>query len=339
METPRIVMEGKSVSVGYGKKGKGRAVLSGLDFRLRGGELVSLLGANGTGKSTLLRTLAALQSPLSGSIELMGRPLASYTERERSRLIGIVLTDHAQTGGLTVRELVALGRQPYTGFFGRLGKTDREKTNHALRAVGVWDKRDRYVAELSDGERQKVMIAKALVQECPLILLDEPTAFLDVANRIEIMGLLHRLATEEGRAVLLSTHDVEEALTLSDELWLLSGDDGLLCGCTEDLVLTHRMDGLFPHSGIGFDLSHGRFSSVRQTDKTLVLTAADNTLERWARNALLRNGWQCCTSSVEVGKMPLLEVLSPFRMQFTADGRTESFASFGELLGFLHTVL
>lgn len=154
-------------------------------------------------------------------------------------------------------ELVALGRQPHTGFFGRLHRHDHAIIQEALNAVGITHKAQSYTAELSDGERQKVMIAKALVQECPLIILDEPTAFLDVVSRIEIMTLLHRLAVEQNKAILLSTHDIEQALVLSDKLWLLSKEKGLQCGVTEDMILSHQMDNLFSHSNIRFDYDHG----------------------------------------------------------------------------------
>ena len=241
MSQSEIVVEGRNLTIGYQVGKKRTEVHSRLNFQLFRGELTCLLGANGAGKSTLLRTLAAAQPFLSGDLKLLGRDLSAYSERELSRTIGVVLTDRTQAGGLTVYELVALGRQPYTGFFGRLDKTDKQLVEHALQAVEIAHKARCYMAELSDGERQKVMIAKALVQECPLILLDEPTAFLDVVSRIEIMNLLHRLAIEEKRAILLSTHDIEQALVLSDRLWLLSSTGGLECGVTEDLILRNRM--------------------------------------------------------------------------------------------------
>lgn len=245
MDSKSVVIEGKNLTIGYRHGKREEVVHRNLDFRLCRGELTCLLGANGAGKSTLLRTLAAVQSPLAGDIFLLGRTLSGYSPKERSRAIGIVLTDKTQAGGLSVRELVALGRQPHTGFFGRLSREDNEKIDHALRAVGIADKASKYTAELSDGERQKVMIAKALVQECPLILLDEPTAFLDVVSRIEIMTLLHRLASEEQRAILMSTHDIEQALVLGDRLWLMKKGEGVTCGVTEDLILAHKMDHLF----------------------------------------------------------------------------------------------
>ena len=244
----QAVITATDLCIGYRTHKGEKKVHEHLSFGLYPGELTSLLGANGAGKSTLLRTLSASQPSLAGELQLLGKPLQQYSEKERSRTIGVVLTDKTQAGGLTVYELVALGRQPHTGFFGRLHPKDHLIIKEALDAVGIAHKAESYTAELSDGERQKVMIAKALVQECPLIILDEPTAFLDVVSRIEIMTLLHQLAVEQNKAILLSTHDIEQALVLSDKLWLLSKETGLQCGVTEDMILNHRMDTLFSHS-------------------------------------------------------------------------------------------
>ena len=254
------VLEGKNLTIGYGQGKKRNPVHRHLNFSLKKGELTCLLGENGSGKSTLLRTLSGTQAPLEGELLLQGKPLSSYSERARSRQIGIVLTDRTQAGGLTVEEVVGLGRQPHTGFFGQLTSHDRRLIQEAMEATGIIHKAKRYTAELSDGERQKAMIAKALVQECPLILLDEPTAFLDVVSRIEIMTLLHRLAVEQQKAILLSTHDIEQALVLADRLWLLSAKEGLQTGMTEDMVLSGKMDTLFPGRNILFDLMHGGYA-------------------------------------------------------------------------------
>ena len=243
----QIVLEGERIATGYRQGKQVAEVHQGLDFCLSGGELTCLLGCNGAGKSTLLRTLAGMQPPLSGRLKLMGRPLEAYSAHERSKTIGVVLTDRMQAGGLTVYELVALGRQPYTGFFGRLTSADKTLVWRALEEVGMAGKARRYVAELSDGERQKAMIAKVLVQECPLILLDEPTAFLDVESRMEVMRLLRKLAVEERKAVLLSTHDVDQALAMSDRLWLMTQEREMLCGTTEDLVLSGDGPAVWQH--------------------------------------------------------------------------------------------
>lgn len=333
MRQSEIVVEGENLTIGYQVGKKRTEVHVGLNFQLFRGELTCLLGANGAGKSTLLRTLAAAQPSLSGGLRLLGRDLSAYSERELSRTIGVVLTDRTQAGGLTVYELVALGRQPYTGFFGRLDKEDKRLVEHALQAVEIAHKARCYMAELSDGERQKVMIAKALVQECPLILLDEPTAFLDVVSRIEIMNLLHRLAVEENRAILLSTHDIEQALVLADSLWLLSSG-GLECGVTEDLILGNRMDTLFrerPH--IKFDLMHGGFSPEVSGEKFIVLRAADEILRHWAQNALNRHHYFCLEASPVEQKLPQLEVVAPNQLFYTGgNGQTVYYTSFKDLL-------
>ncbi|MFR5871109.1 MAG: ABC transporter ATP-binding protein [Alistipes sp.] len=239
----RCVITGERLSIGYRLGGRGvRRVHEGLSFSLRAGELTCLLGPNGAGKSTLLKTLGGGRTLLDGELRLCGEPFGKYSETRRSRLVGVVLTDKVYAGGLRVHQLVALGRYPYTGFFGNLGAEDRRVVDWAMEAVGIAGKAGSYVAELSDGERQKAMIAKALAQQCPVILLDEPTAFLDIISRIEVMNLLYRLAREEHKAVLLSTHDVDQALLLADSLWLMSQQNGLLCGTTEDLVLNGSLN-------------------------------------------------------------------------------------------------
>lgn len=254
------VLSANDLCVGYVCKCGVNPVHHHLNFSLRRGELVSLCGPNGAGKSTLLRTISNLQPQLAGEIELMGKPLSEYSEMELSRTIGIVLTDRAQTGGLTVEEVVSLGRQPYTGFFGRLSNSDKELVKSAIHSVGMDANANKYMAELSDGEKQKVMIAKTLVQECPVVILDEPTAFLDVASRIEITQLLHDIAHEQNRAVLLSTHDLEQALRLSDKLWLLT-NKGLQTGTPEELVNNHQIDTLFEGRNVYFDEETWTFRS------------------------------------------------------------------------------
>ena len=299
-----------------------------LNFQLHAGELTCLLGANGTGKSTLLRTLSASQPALGGALDILGKPLAEYTEKERSRTIGVVLTDKTFAGGLSVYELVGLGRQPHTGFFGRLSKEDKRIIEEAMENVGIAHKARSYTAELSDGERQKVMIAKALVQECPLILLDEPTAFLDVVSRIEIMHLLHRLAVEQQKAILLSTHDIEQALVLSDKLWLLSKEHGLQTGVTEDIILNHQMENLFDRKDIRFDYDHGVYYPLANGQKEIFVSSENPTLLHWTINALNRQGYQCVSHDCDTR----LVAVSSTELHWTEKGETRVYTSFEELL-------
>lgn len=257
--TTEGIIRAEGLAIGYRQGRKGvNTVQSGLSFALEPGTLTCLLGLNGSGKSTLLRTLAGSQPPLSGEIRLAGKPLPAYSVEELSRLIGLVLTDKTYAGGLRVRELVALGRQPYSGFFGVLKAEDYAVVDRSLAQVGVAHKAENYLAELSDGERQKVMIAKALAQECPVILLDEPTAFLDVVSRIEVMHLLKELASG-GKTILVSTHDVEQSLPLADRLWLLGRESGLLTGETAAVIAGGEIDRYFRRGDIGFDARALRF--------------------------------------------------------------------------------
>lgn len=220
----------QDLAVGYGKDGTTVTLLSGLNLNLEAGTLVALLGMNGAGKSTLLRAITGDTQPLAGTLYYGGRNVKEMSLMERARFMGLVSTDRIAAGGLTVTELVEMGRQPHTGFLGRLSKQDHEIVAQAIESVGMTHKADSYTASLSDGERQKCMIARALAQETPVIVLDEPTAFLDVASRIETMQLLADLAHNQGKAVLLSSHDMSQSLLKADRLWLITHDREVITG-------------------------------------------------------------------------------------------------------------
>ena len=217
----------KNLSIGYTQKGNEKVVAQGLNAAINSGELTCLLGCNGIGKSTLLRTLSAFQPAVGGDVMLSTsqtsdiRPLTSFTDKELSRIIGIVLTEKPDVRNMTTEDLVGMGRSPYTGFWGTLTAEDSQIVEDAISMVGIDTLRGRMIHTLSDGERQKVMIAKALAQQTPIIYLDEPTAFLDYPSKVEMMQLLRRLAHEQQKTIFLSTHDVELALQLADCLWLM----------------------------------------------------------------------------------------------------------------------
>lgn len=283
-------IETNSLCIGYLLKGgKRKVVHESLDLCLTVGEVTCLLGLNGAGKSTLLRTLCGFQPPLGGEILFMGKPLSSFSQMQFSLMVGVVLTEKTHAGGISVYELVSLGRHPYTGFFGQLKKEDRQIIEQSLEAVGIAHKAHHYVAELSDGERQKVMIAKALAQQCPIILLDEPTAFLDVTSRIEIMVLLHQLAVEQHKAILLSTHDLELAIQMADSLWLLEKGHSMVCGTPEDLIMDNVFSSFFHKEGIVFDKFTGKLNMVGPARPIGV--EGDPLTAYWVGNALVRNGY------------------------------------------------
>lgn len=288
-QTP--VIETNRLSIGYRLKGgKYKVIHDDLNLQLFPGEVTCLLGLNGAGKSTLLRTLCGFQPPLGGDISLMGQPLSSYSQSNFSLTVGVVLTEKTNAGGITVYELVSLGRHPYTGFFGQLKKSDREIIEQSLVAAGIAHKAQNYVSELSDGERQKAMIAKALAQQCPIILLDEPTAFLDVTSRIETMVLLHRLAMEQNKAILLSTHDLDLAIQMGDCLWLQEKGRPMACGTPEDLILSGAFESFFGKEGIVFDPSTGKLNTEAPVEPIGV--EGDFLVSYWVGNALIRNGYR-----------------------------------------------
>ena len=248
----------QNLSIGYFlKQKKQKLVKSNINQELYKGEVTCLLGANGSGKSTLLRTLAGFQPPLEGEILYNNKPINNYSDSERSLLVGLVLTDKIYAGGISVFDLVSLGRHPHTGFFGSLKKHDKEVVFDSMEKVGISHKSDAYVSELSDGERQKAIIAKALTQECPIILLDEPTAFLDINSRIEIMYLLKDLAQKEQKSILLSTHDIETAIRLGDRFWLMDKNLPFTSGIPKNLILNDVLSQFFDKTNIQFDNQTG----------------------------------------------------------------------------------
>lgn len=241
-----------NLSIGYKTKQGVRTVVRDITAGIRSGELTCLLGQNGIGKSTLLRTLSAFQPKLGGSIVINGRELESYTDRELAQTIGVVLTERPDVQQMTVEEMVAMGRSPYTGFWGRLDEDDRREVRSAMELIGISGLRERLVVTLSDGERQKVMIAKALAQQTPVIFLDEPTAFLDYPSKVEMLLLLRRISREARKTIFLSTHDLELALQVADTMWLMT-PEGLYIGTPRELASEGCLRTFVERGGASFD--------------------------------------------------------------------------------------
>ena len=284
-------IEIKQLSTGYKVKGGTRVVASGLTASLRCGEMVCLLGPNGAGKSTLLRTLSAFQPALGGSIEVMGRDINDYKSQELARLISVVLTDNGGIKNMTAEEVVAMGRSPYTGFWGKLSEKDKQVVAKCIGWVGIEELKDRKMQTLSDGERQKVMIAKAIAQETPVIFLDEPTAYLDYPSKVQMMLLLHRLSKTLKKTVFMSTHDLEHALQVADQVWLLDQKEGLATGLPEDLSLDGSVERYFNREGLRYDRESCSFSIAHETPREVPVEGKADTLEfRLCCKALVRNG-------------------------------------------------
>jgi iron complex transport system ATP-binding protein len=252
-------IEIRNLEIGYKTKKQLKQVAGNLNATIYSGELTCLLGANGVGKSTLLRTLSGFQPKLAGEIFVRGKEIDVYSGKDLSRIIGVVLTEKVDARDMSVTELISLGRTPYTGFWGRLSDSDEAIVQTAVSQIKIEDLTSRPVQTLSDGERQKVMIAKALAQETPAIFLDEPTAFLDFPSKVEIMRLLYRLAKQTNKTIFLSTHDLELALQIADKLWLMDKEKGITVGTPEELKADGSLENFFQCEGVVFDHQTGLF--------------------------------------------------------------------------------
>jgi len=298
-------LETRDLAIGYRRRSTGDIVLArDLELELHRGKLVGLLGPNGVGKSTLLRTLAGMRKTLAGRVLLAGQDLAKLTPLAQARRLSIVLTQAPQPNLMNGYSLVALGRHPHSDWLGRLTAADHRAVAWELKAVGAEALADKPLAQLSDGQRQKLMIARALAQEAHVMLLDEPTAYLDLPRRVETMKLLKELARSAERAILVSTHDLDLALRSCDQLWLMS-EDGIVTGAPEDLVLDGKLGKTFEAPGIAFDTRFGTFVSHRpRGPQVRVIGGGDQV--RWMRRALERAGYRSSEEAtlIEVGHHP-----------------------------------
>jgi iron complex transport system ATP-binding protein len=245
-ESNNIVLQSLDLSIGYAHPGNPALVLArNLNLSIHPGQVIGLLGPNGSGKSTLLRTLSGLQPAISGSVRVLGQTIRSNQVRQTARMLAVVLTDRIDVRNLTVAQLVSMGRYPYSDWFGRTNDQDSERIRMALEQVRMLGFANRYFNELSDGEQQRTLLAKALVQDTPLIILDEPTAHLDLPNRISIMRLLRRLADETGKSILFSSHDLDLAVHTADHLWLLQKGGALVQGKPDELMESQAFEETF----------------------------------------------------------------------------------------------
>lgn len=284
MNTGGTILKATDLAVGY----KEKHVLSGLDLGLKSGELTCLLGPNGSGKSTLIRSLTGIQKPLSGDVNIQDQPLESISQKEMAKKLSLVLTDRVAPGNLTTYALISLGRFPYTSWMGSLNEIDKKLIQWAMQVTGTLQFANRHIGELSDGEKQKVMIARALVQDTDIIILDEPTAHLDSPNRIEIFHLLKELTVDTGKTILISTHEIDMAIEHSDNMWLVMPDMNIATGLPEDLILNRSLESAFGSEKLSFDYLKGRFKrSNTMPTPTFDITGTPIQV-KWTQNALTR---------------------------------------------------
>lgn len=258
MKSNKGLLFTSNLSIGYSSKKEVHCIAQNLNLELQSGKLIALIGANGIGKSTLLRTLTGIQKPLSGSVFLNGKEIQNYSPIELAQNLSLVLTEKLPPSNLTVFELVALGRQPYTNWIGTLSADDLEKIHQSIQLTQIEHLADKKHYEISDGQLQKVLIARALAQDTPLIILDEPTTHLDLLHKVSLFKLLKKLASETQKCILLSTHDLDLSIQLSDEMIVMTKEN-----VTQDqpcnLISKGVFSSLFKDETIVFDEKKGKF--------------------------------------------------------------------------------
>lgn len=254
----QVVISAKDLSIGYSSVKSPNVIASGINLNLEAGKLIALIGANGIGKSTLLRTLTGIQKPLGGAVLLNDKNITAYLPKDLAQHLSIVLTESLPPSNLTVFELVALGRQPYTNWLGTLSPEDIEKVNEAIELTQTGHLANKKHYEISDGQLQKVLIARALAQDTPLIVLDEPTTHLDLLHKVNLLRLLKKLSAETGKCIFYSTHDLDLALQLSDEIVVMAPGKAIQ-DTPGNLIAQNVFDGIFNDASIRFDAQKGRF--------------------------------------------------------------------------------
>lgn len=298
-----VILNTRKLDIGYDKT----YIAKNLALSLYAGEMVCLIGPNGSGKSTLIRTLVGLQDPLGGKIEIKNKKLNKISLSDKSKLISWVLTDNMPTSSLRVCEIVEMGRFPYTNWFGKLSKKDKSIIDNAIEAVHLTHKKDYRYSSLSDGEKQRTMIAKALAQDTPIIFLDEPTSHLDLPNTIDIMQLLQSLARKTKKAILLSTHELELTLQVADKIWMMTSGK-LKTGLPEDLILNGDLQKTFGTERFRFDESTGGFRMNYPVYKEVSIHGDNSIYYYWTERALQRNGYKIVENS-------------PLRINISGDGK------------------
>lgn len=274
------------LSVGYASK----TIAKDINLTLGGGKLVCLLGQNGVGKSTLLRTLSNLQAPLSGNTHLGDKDIESLDRRELATKLGIITTEKIGMSNMTVRELVALGRYPYTNWIGQESEEDTQKIEEAISRCRINYIAQSKLAAISDGQFQKAMVARVLAQDTDIILMDEPTAHLDVVNRVEMFQLLQTIKKETGKSILISTHELDLSMQFADELWLMNFNAPIMTGSPEDLGLSGEIEKIFFHEEFILDSRTGQVRLKHQPSKVFHVVGDDKPAQ-WVQKALERKGY------------------------------------------------
>jgi iron complex transport system ATP-binding protein len=330
MSGDSTIVETRDLTIGYMTRGRASVIMDHLSLSARQGELVALIGRNGTGKSTLLRTLVALQSPLGGTIRLQNRNISAVST-DLPKVVSFTSTEPVAVRNIKVREVVALGRFPYTNWIGSLTSDDHHAVREALDVTGMLTLGDRIIDTLSDGERQRTLIARSLAQDTGLLIMDEPTAFLDLPSRYSIVSLLKKLTREKGKCVIYSTHDLDTAINEADMIWLMT-EKGVTQGAPEDLMLSNAIARAFESSLISFSQTGGTFSFVSHRQRSIALEA-EGIVRTLTEKALNRYGYRIDQSSAL--KVVVKETGNSTEWMFINGRQKEFYTSLYDLLGHL----
>lgn len=289
MEKADKILYFNSLKIGYASGRNEKVLLPPISGSARTGELIAVIGRNGIGKSTLLRTLAGIQKPLGGEVFFGEKNLADYSRMELARKVGYISTEVVKASNMSVYDLVALGRFPYTNWIGKIEMSDHEAIMDALIKTSMDGFCERFISELSDGERQKAMIARIMAQDTGIMIMDEPTAFLDIAGKYEIFHLLNTFSGHSDKTIIYSTHDLQMALGHSDKIWLMTGND-LIEGAPEDLMIAGAFDHLFDSAAVLFNSHSGTFS-FRTRPKGRIFIEGGGDKRHWTEKAFNRAGY------------------------------------------------
>lgn len=323
-----------SLKIGYVSGKHKNVLLPPLNASANRGELIAVIGRNGIGKSTLLRTLTGLQQPLGGEIFYFNQHIETYSRMELAKRVGYISTEVIKVSNMSVYDLVSLGRYPYTNWIGKVEMKDQEVISDALFKTSMSSFGKKFISELSDGERQKAMIARILAQDTGIMIMDEPTAFLDVASKYEILHLMHQLSSESNKTIIFSTHDLQMAINQSDKIWLILENE-LIEGAPEDLMLSGAFDHLFDSSTVIFNSCDGTFS-FRSDSARLIYIEGEGDKRYWTEKALTRAGFKI--SSERTIPYIILPFETNTQWQYVSENQIQQFNSIYDIIAFLNTM-
>jgi iron complex transport system ATP-binding protein len=320
-----------SLKIGYVRGRHEKVLLPPLNASADEGELIAVIGRNGIGKSTLLRTLAGLQPSLGGEILYSGQSINAYSRIDLAGKVGYISTEIVKVSNMTVYDLVALGRFPHTNWFGKIGMKNHEAIMDSIEKTSMSGFCNRFISELSDGERQRAMIARILAQDTGIMIMDEPTAFLDIGSKYEILHLMHHLSQKNRKTIIFSTHDLQMAISQSDKIWLIL-DNRLVEGAPEDLMIDGAFDHLFDLSPVQFNSEDGTFS-FRNREKGRIYIEGEGIRRNWVEKAINRAGFSCSEDKT----IPYVKILPGdiSEYQFITGDSSQQFRFIYDLVRFL----